>query len=1019
MKYALPTEIVPASKRQEINNKIILLIDSEKTDQVGSEAIFQAYTGDGGLHGLNFLDYKNLNEFSKAKKEIENGQFFTPANLCEKIVSCVPVQSSDLVADLCSGMGNFFNFLPVESNLYGCEIDNKSFKVSRHLYPFAQIENRDVRFYNPGLRFDCIFGNPPFNLDWDTPLGKLTSQMFYMLRSAELLVPGGILAVVVPMSFMADVFMAGSAIEQIDTLFSFLGQSELKSSTFSSIGVKDFPTKVMFFQRRFEGIPFQSYQANVFIDFNPEQIRQQVIVPALAHKSSISREVKRAEACRPNDWSFKNDDLRKADGFSFQLRKYLYEIKTQPALKAKLSKALNYLHKFKTQQMPHDMKWEVWAKVRITEAKVLAYFRKIVRSQDKTERTGYVTVADRSGIRIKSFDSATRKKLNEMGAVGLYWIELVKNPELLIVHPLASELSRYKRLLRKRCAQYNKLQTPILKTKANAEVKSFLKAFKFINPENEVKSLTKLQRADMACQLSRPFGLLSWQQGSGKTVASAAAIKFYQNHSNVKNIFLIGPPIAIENTWIPFFERNQYEFFQIKTLSDIALIPQGKIIVIALTKLKEFKRPVMRYVRTISNNGLLVFDESDEITNYNSKRSHAVRDVFRRLRFKLLTTGTTTRNNLTELYGQLEVLYNNSMNFICDSRYLYKEEVIDGKFDIHQDLNWDFNGKPFPPKGGLQLFKSCFAPAKATVFGVQKHNQDIYNSDSLKAFVERSIITRKFKEIAGDGRYFLHTHKLVSKPFEAELYRQILEELHTILPSYYSSTGNYRKDAMLRIIRQLQLLIQSCSIPQHLAKVTETPAKAGYMLTLVNKFADERIMIGSNNVKGATYYANYFRKNTTRPVFFVTGESHNIKKRQQIVDEFKASKNGILVCTQQSLSSSINIPQCSRVIVESLQWNLPRIEQWYFRCIRFDSLRPTNVHFVVYTNSIEVNLMALLTAKERLNDFIKTLDLREHSEVMEDFDMDESFLDMLLEKVYDEDGNMSFRWGKEQQKIVA
>lgn len=47
------------------------------------------------------------------------------------------------------------------------------------------------------------------------------------------------------------------------------------------------------------------------------------------------------------------------------------------------------------------------------------------------------------------------------------------------------------------------------------------------------------------------------------------------------------------------------------------------------------------------------------------------------------------------------------------------------------------------------------------------------------------------------------------------------------------------------------------------------------------------------------------------------------KKRQSIVTEFDSTINGILICTQQSLSSSVNIPTCNDVILESLQWNIP------------------------------------------------------------------------------------------------
>jgi Helicase conserved C-terminal domain. len=82
-----------------------------------------------------------------------------------------------------------------------------------------------------------------------------------------------------------------------------------------------------------------------------------------------------------------------------------------------------------------------------------------------------------------------------------------------------------------------------------------------------------------------------------------------------------------------------------------------------------------------------------------------------------------------------------------------------------------------------------------------------------------------------------------------------------------------------------------------------------------------------------------------RPIFIIKGDV-TFKKRQSIIKEFEDTLNGILICTQQSLKSSANIPSCNDVILESLQWNIPKMEQFYFRFIRLDSKNQTQVHFV-------------------------------------------------------------------------
>lgn len=80
MKYQIMNQSIPQASRQELNDKILYLIDNDLAESSGitREDIYNAYTGDGGLHGLKYSDFDSYYEYSSAKKEIENGQFFTP-----------------------------------------------------------------------------------------------------------------------------------------------------------------------------------------------------------------------------------------------------------------------------------------------------------------------------------------------------------------------------------------------------------------------------------------------------------------------------------------------------------------------------------------------------------------------------------------------------------------------------------------------------------------------------------------------------------------------------------------------------------------------------------------------------------------------------------------------------------------------------------------------------------------------------------------------------------------------------
>jgi hypothetical protein len=71
----------------------------------------------------------------------------------------------------------------------------------------------------------------------------------------------------------------------------------------------------------------------------------------------------------------------------------------------------------------------------------------------------------------------------------------------------------------------------------------------------------------------------------------------------------------------------------------------------------------------------------------------------------------------------------------------------------------------------------------------------------------------------------------------------------------------------------------------------------------------------------------------------------------------------------------------------------------------------------VYENSIEVNLLNLLVDKERINDFIKTKQVRSTEDVFSDFNLTMNFLEMLIEKTRDKEGKVQIKWGK--QKFAA
>ncbi|MFR3188443.1 MULTISPECIES: N-6 DNA methylase [Bacteroidales] len=996
--YAIIPQQIPRDKRAEVNEKILFAIDSGK-DLIPKESIYNCYTGIGGLHNLKQADFSSYHRYAEAKKEFEMGQFFTPHELCRSIVEVLSPTSSEMVLDMCCGMGNFFNHLPNLHNTYGFDIDGRAVTVARHLYPEAHIEKCDIQQYRPEQRFDVIIGNPPFNLKFDCKL----SQEYYMDKAYDVLNPAGFLMVIVPVSFMQSEFWEKTRVANINSSFSFVGQTKLNPDAFDSMGVHNFSTKVMVFLRRSRHIEMQPYNADEFIPM--EELKDRV------RKTRAMKQRIRIDLMRETN----RIDREELEAFEYRLSKYMYELKAHAVLNRHIEKAEALVSKFRNQKPPENatnQQIKDWERKKLTTGKVLGIIRKYITSQHSVPRKEVALVKTSYGFKLKPYAPRLLDKVTHKAAS---INDLILGRAELPVPETVTERNRLQiraaeKLIRRKQKQYEMQNLRFADMEEDVNLKEYLDRSTFINKDGEACEFTALQKHDLNLVLQKRYALLNWQQGSGKTAAVYYRARFLLKFRKVRNAIILAPAIATNMTWIPFLSVNRERFRVIRAESDLTNVPEGMFLVVSTSMLGKLRRGLVRYVKQTSRKLCLVFDESDEITNPTSQRTRNILCIFRRLKYKILDTGTTTRNNIAELYSQFELLYNNSVNMVCWSPQVYHENK---EREIEEENNTDY-GTPFPAFRGHVLFRACHCPGKATVFGIEKQNQDVYNKEELSELIGKTVITRKFRDFAGE-KYKIQTHTVSPSDGEREVYRVIIEEFCRICELYYNSTGDAKKDAGLRLMRQIKLLIKACSVPHLIEGYSGDgiPNKTKYIEKLVRKIPG-KVAVGCTSIAAFDLYENHLRKCfPDRPVFVVKGDVA-FKRRQNIVTEFDSTINGILICTQQSLSSSVNIPACNQVILESLQWNIPRMEQFYFRFIRLDSKEMKDVHYVTYEDSVEQNLMALVLTKERLNEFIKTGEVKEQSEIFEEFDITMSVIDSLLVRTQDREGKIHISWGSQR-----
>ncbi len=1013
MTYKITNTVIPQNKRKELNEKILYLIENNLTSKHGisQNDVFNAYTGDGALHGLNFNDFDSFYSYTKEKQSIENGQFYSPYELTRFLSQILNPSKFDIIGDLTSGHGSFLNWLPCHENVHTNEIDIKSYKVQKFLYPSVNSTLGDIREYSPLTRFDFIIGNPPYNIDgfkWENK--KVTSQMYYCLKSAELLKPSSLFCIVVPDSFLSDEFTNKSDIEMINNRFNSILQLNLPNDTFKNVGVNNFSTKVLVMQRKSEHITETLYNSQPilslrdFTDITAEQIHSQYIQPLIKQKENLKAKL-----------YFENvgiiDNTKEEQEFQFKINKLLFDIKRNNKTSIQYAKCTEMIHRYRTQVKPDGISVTEWMNIKLTKNKVLSYMRRILKNQhNKNENKSLQLIKTNNGLRFKGYSQKDKLYLSKYTGV-----KEISFNDMILNNNYPFDDQRFTKLLKKKQNSYNNQAQKFQDMQPNTHITEWLEGFKLYNNETQQTiQLKDFQKEDLQKILQKDKALLAWNVGLGKTEAGITWMKYMNEHKSINNIFIVSSSISIKMTWTKRLDDYGIQYKKIESIKDIQKLSTGEIALVSFNMLVRYQKHIKKYIKLQSRKVALILDESHRCIYPNTKTTKAVMSVFQRVKYKLLASGTPTKNNANELYPQLMILYGSSINCLCECEYLSVEDKKTGEY---KEVKNKYYMQPFP-QYNQSLFSSCFSPKKASVFGIEKANQDIRYADKLIKLIEKTIIVRSMFEVMNKDMVEFKTHRIQQNANEKEVYRKIMEEFHSMVGAYYGSTGNYRKDAMLRIIQQIMLLQKSVSIPHKLKEYNghKEPSKYDEIVNIIRGASNDKVALGATFIDAATYYYSKLRNQfPDRKIFLILGETSFIK-RQEIIKEFEATTNGILVSTQQSLSESVNIPSCDVVICEGLQYNIANIMQYVGRFTRLNSKNKTTIHFVTYLNTLEQNILALLMVKQRINEFVKNLEYKDNADIFDEFGISLDIFNSIIQKTYDENGSVVLTWG--QQNIV-
>lgn len=350
---------------------------------------------------------------------------------------------------------------------------------------------------------------------------------------------------------------------------------------------------------------------------------------------------------------------------------------------------------------------------------------------------------------------------------------------------------------------------------------------------------------------------------------------------------------------------------------------------------------------------------------------------------------------------------------------LYSFEKSGNGEEFLSSTNNPCYGQPIPAyKPGYTLFAESYLPEKITVFGVGKKTQDIFNAEALDKLLSYSVVTRTFAEITGKEIRRIHQIPIPFAPEEREVYRKAIEEFYSMRSRYFASTGNSRKDGMMALIQQITLLLRISAAPNTVNEYNsaDIPVKIRTVCDMVERWDNEIVVIGVRHKIVVEAYAEEIRRRfPDRKLFTVTGSTTTMAGRRKLKQTLKASSNGILLCTQQCLPSSVNFEFVDKIIIPELHYNNARMSQFYMRFVRFTSTNWKDIYFVTYSGSIESNQMQMVLAKEKLNLFMKGQDV-DLDEVYNRFGVDYDLMAMLMSRGKDDNGNFQISWGEQSIK---
>ena len=995
--YPPSTVLIPAAQRETINRGILNLIrGGGKPD---APKVFAGYTGKGGLHGLKYEDFSSRHAFSEAKRIFEQGQFFTPDHIVRVIAQFLRVEAHETVADLTSGSGAFANHFRGQS-FFGLEIDADAVSVARYLYPEAEVMEGDIRAWTPRVKSRFLVGNPPFALRWMVPncplanaAGEAASEDVFLWKSREALAAGGTLCFVAPASWLIDDLICAKALAFIHENFERVAEVLLPTNAFAPVGVEHFATKIVLVRRWLPG-EVAKETAPAVVD--GRNLDSDALLSAwlsacpgyLTFRGSLGG--KRAMLELADQQSARGAANERTTVFYRFLRR-LGELQRKNA-----GAAIDIAGKWILADAPAAYDRLGNRLPQISAEAVMRELRRELRALDEKPRPLVRIVRTKTGFKAKAYNRAATLAINETkfhasngdiscGGVTAEGIEQAcdlvrgalaarngrrtsKEPraeriqfEGLNVRRTVARLRRKFALWRRPLAE-NATELPALKQRL-AGYYGALSAHGIVVKEKQVDSLANVT--------AKAGGFVAWEMGAGKSLAGLAWDSIKRGDDAARGAgkdgswtLLVSSALAIELHWTEQLDAYGLEFRQPERREAWVSVRRGtgrtqRFLLATHYQISRYAKVIRGLVRQGTIRALIV-DESDEFGNRGARRSQGLLVAGREIQHKLLLTGTPVRNNAGELFSQLSLLLHGEPFFrsIAKTQVVYNSEIR----DFIEIGNPDFH-RPYVGRGAFAMFKRCHAPARPTVMGAERSIPTLPNRTELEEFLGCFRSRLRLRDLLDREPFERETVAVELPGAERALYDQFAEQAVEIARAHLAPSTSDRRATMLSLAQAIRLLQQVASMPGKFG-LRAAGAKETALVELIRKCQATHVAVGVIwRESVARLLPVLQREFPDREIVAFDGDDSFAQRRRKL-NQLEAANRGLLLSTQQSIRSSLNLPIVSEVVAEAMPWNFTGLNQYTMRFCRLTSKALVKVRLLIAVGTIEERILGLLLRKQ-------------------------------------------------------